>query len=515
MSHNNSHNSHKKTAIIIGAGAGGLALANMLAKAGMSVSVYEKNAAPGGRMGQLKKQGFTFDTGPSWYLMKDVFSHYFGLFDKQPSDYYQLTKLNPSYKVFFESDQPLTVVPQASKNFAQFESREPGAAKNLSRYLSQGKQNYHLALKYFLYNPFIKFTSLLKPEVIKHTPALFSLFGSTLHSYVAKHFKNQQLQQVLEYPSVFLGVSPFTAPALYQLMSYLDFSEGVFYPKKKGMHAITEALCDLGKELGVTYHYGSAVSKILVNNKVAVGAVINKKSVFADIVISNADLHFTETKLLDAPSRSYPEQYWRKRTPGPSALLLYLGVTGSLPELEHHNLFFVSAWKANFAAIYTKKEWPEKASMYVSKTTQTDASTAPKGHENLFVLVPLPAGLSKTKQEADQYIKHYLKELEKISKIRDLRRRIVLQEVRTPDDFGSLFNSWQNTALGMGHTLRQSAFLRPSVKSKKVKNLYYVGAGTQPGIGVPMCIISAQLVYKHIIKDWSAGPLQRIQRIKL
>ncbi len=505
----------KQTAVIIGAGAGGLALANILAKAGLVVSVYEKNATPGGRMGLLKKDGFTFDTGPSWYLMSDVFEAYFQLFDKRVADYFELLRLDPAYKVFFETIDPVTITGNLKDNLTVFENLEPGAAEKLRSYLARGQRHYEAALKYFLYNPFKRYGNVLNREVIAAGPSLLPMFSQTLHSYVAKHFKRQELQQILEYPSVFLGASPFTTPALYQLMSYLDFQEGVFYPAKRGMHAVTEALVALGTELGVQYHYDSPVEQIITKAGQAEGIMIGSQRIHADIVVSNADLYFTEQSLLQPIDRTYSDAYWTKRQAGPSALLMYLGVKGSLPELEHHNLFFVSAWQENFDDIYKTREWPERASMYVSKTTATDKATAPKGHENIFVLVPLPAGADKTPEAVARYTEHYLEQLESMTGIPDFRKRIVLREIRTPSYFGDAFNAWQNTALGMSHTLRQTAILRPSVKSKRVRNLYYVGGGTQPGIGVPMCLISAQLVYKHVVKDWSAGAPKTIKDIRV
>lgn len=506
---------HKQTAVVIGAGAGGLALANMLAKAGLDVSIYEKNVRPGGRMGILKKDGFTFDTGPSWYLMSSVFSHYFKLFDKQAANYFELIRLDPAYKVFFETIDPVTITGNLQKNLDTFDALEAGAADKLRAYLQRGQRHYDAALKYFLYNPFKNYSSLLNREVIKASPSLLPMFTQTLHGYVAKHFKRQELQQILEYPSVFLGASPFTTPALYQLMSYLDFQEGVFYPAKRGMYAVTEALVSLGEELGVRYHYSAPVEAVQTESGEATGIIVGGNMINADIVISNADLYFTEQQLLKPQDRSYSASYWEKRKAGPSALLMYLGVKGALPELEHHNLFFVSAWQQNFDDIYKNKIWPEKASMYVSKTTATDNTTAPKGHENIFVLVPLPAGTDKSSKAAEKYANHYLQQLEIMSGIHDLRKRIVVKEICTPDYFGDAFNAWQNTALGMSHTLRQTALLRPGVKSKKVKNLYYVGGGTQPGIGVPMCLISAQLVYKHLVNDWSAGPTTLIKQVTI
>lgn len=508
--------SHKQTAVIIGAGAGGLALANLLAKAGMSVSVYEKNSGPGGRMGLLKKAGFTFDTGPSWYLMGDVFEAYFQLFDQRVADYFELRRLDPAYKVFFETIDPVTIHGTLEQNLHVFEQLEPGASQRLRAYLTRGQQHYDAALKYFLYNPFLRYSSVVNLEVIKAAPSLLPMFTQNLHRYVAKQFKRQELQQILEYPSVFLGASPFTTPALYQLMSYLDFQEGVFYPAKRGMYAVTEALVALGTTLGVQYHYSQPVQAIRAAHGKATGITLKSGStIAADLVVSNADVYFTEQSLLQPEHRSYAHSYWEKRQAGPSALLMYLGVKGSLPDLEHHNLFFVSAWQQNFADIYETKRWPKQASMYVSKTTATDPSTAPKGHENLFVLVPLPAGASKGPEAVTRYSEHYLQQLEAMSGIHDLRRRIVVQEIRTPDYFGEAFHAWQNTALGMSHTLRQTAILRPSVKSKKLRNLYYVGGGTQPGIGVPMCLISAQLVYKNLVGDASAGAPQTISQVRL
>ncbi len=505
----------KKTAVIIGAGAGGLALANILARAGLSVHVYEKNGTPGGRMDILKAKGFTFDTGPSWYLMKDVFEQYFGLFNKKTSDYYELARLDPGYKVFYEDSQPICVGGDLGQTMQSFEQLEKGSSIKLQKYLDKGEANYRAALLYFLYNPFKQVSNLANKEIARALPSFAGIFTRSLHGYVSKHFARLELQQILEYPSVFLGASPFNTPALYQLMSYLDFKEGVFYPKTKGMYAITESLCQLGKDLDVNYHYDADVSKILVNNGAAYGVVANGKTVAADLVISNADLHFTETKLLEQQHQSYSKRYWSKRKAGPSALLLYLGIKGSLPELEHHNLFFVKNWRANFDKIYKEKVWPKQASIYVSRTTATDPSTAPKGHENLFVLVPLPPGTTEADYNVDEYVDAYLAQLEEMSGIADLRQRIVFKEIRTPDHFGLEFNAWQNTALGMSHTLRQTAFLRPSVKSKKVANLYYVGAGAQPGIGVPLCLISAQLVYKHLVKDWSAGAVKSVNKVSL
>ncbi len=497
----------QKTAIVIGAGVGGMATANILAKAGYAVTVYERHATLGGRAGELKKKGFTFDTGPSWYLMPEVYEHYFNLFGESAKDYYQLRRMNPAYKVFFEDASSLTVRGDVQKDAKMFERVEKGSGKKLLSHVARAEFIYTVALKYFLYNPFTNLASMVNGEVLRHTPLLVSKLLQPIHSYVSRLVRNQKLQQILEYHMVFLGASPYKAPAMYQLMSYLDFKQGVFYPKG-GMYEVIKALKKQSDKLGVVYKVRSDVTKILVEKNSVTGVEVNGKRVSADIVISNSDREYTDRALLPRQHRMYSQKYWNKRQAGPSALLLYLGVKGELPELEHHNLYFVDAWKENFAAIYDTKQWPKKASIYISKTSQSD-DTAPKDHETVFVLVPLPATKKKVKEDVlESYINTWLASIERATGITDLRERIVFQEVRTPDYFGTHFSSWNNTALGMSHTLEQSAFFRPSVVHNNVKNLYFVGAGVQPGIGVPMCLISAEIVYKRIIGDGSAGPLK-------
>lgn len=312
---------------------------------------------------------------------------------------------------------------------------------------------------------------------------------------------------------VFLGSSPFSAPALYSLMSALDFHEGVYYPKG-GLYTIIERLVKLGQELGVEYHYGAAVKRIVTSQGEVRGITLEDGAhISADIVISNADLHFTETHLLDEKDRSYPASYWDKREAGPSALLMYLGVKGEMPELEHHNLFFVDNWKKNFDNIFVNKRLPWPASMYVCKPSATDPSVAPKGHENMFVLVPLPAGTKATNAQLGKAAEKYLSLLEEKLGVKDLKQRIVLKKFFGPNDFSRKFHAWQGTALGPSHTLRQSAFFRTPNKSKKVSGLYYVGGSTTPGIGLPMCLIGAELLYKRLAGDKRGGPIDKIRNI--
>ncbi len=506
----------KQTVIIIGGGIGGLATANILAKAGMTVSLYETSGMLGGRAGLLTAEAFRFDTGPSWYLMPEVFEHYYELLGQHVGDHLQLRQLDPAYQVYFgDNDQPEAISTSLAQNRALFERLQPGSGPDFDRYLQRSELAYKISLQHFLYNPFTAPKTLINAAVLRHIPTLAQLMTQSLHRYVSRFFRAPHAQQLLEYPSVFLGASPTMAPALFSLMSYLDFRQGVYYPMG-GMYTIVESLVSIGKQLGVTYHTSTAVEKIVVRDGQAIGVrLAGGKQAKANIVVSNADLHFTETQLLEKQYQSYPKQYWQKKQPGPSAILIYLGIKGRLPQLRHHNLLFIEDWQTNFEDTFVRKQWSEPASLYVCMPSATDPSVAPKGQENLFMLIPGPSGKALNDKELSDYADMYIDQFAKTINQPDLRDRIVYQKNFGPSEFAEQYNAWEGTALGAAHTLRQSAFFRPSNRSKKVKNLYYVGAGTQPGIGVPLCLISAELVYKHIVGESSAGPLKQVKPIEV
>lgn len=502
-----------KKVVIIGAGIGGLSLANILAKAGYDVHIYEKNSELGGRAGKLTIDGFTFDTGPSWYLMPEVFSHYYELFGINAEKELSLKRLTPAYKVFFDSRQPVTIQGDLAHDSRTFETIEAGAGDALEKYVATSTKRYSLALKHFLYTNYTQLSSFFHPDITKNMPELVGALSTPLHTQVKNSFSSQPLQQILEYPMVFLGTSPFTAPSLYSLMSALDFKDGVFYPKK-GIYAIIDSLVSIGKSLGVSYHLNSPVSSINVREKVTTGITLeSSETISADIVISNADLHFTETSLLPKNARSFDESYWTKKESGISALLIYAGVKGELPNLEHHNLFFGDAWKETFDDIYKNKQTPSNPSFYISRTTATDPSTAPKNNENIFILVPLPTATKYTAKELQALANATLDKLGTLIDEPAFKKRISIKKIFGPDDFKQEYNAWEGTALGPSHILTQSAFFRTPNKSKKVKNLYYVGGSTTPGIGMPMCLIGAELVYKRIAGDTTSSPIKRIEKI--
>lgn len=524
--------------IVIGGGIAGLASAALLARDGYQVTLLEKNASLGGRAGSWSSQGFRFDTGPSWYLMPEVFDHFYKLLGTSSDEQLTLSKLDPGYRVLFEGEvqkngkrkKPTKLDIRASreKNLAAFEKIEPGSRAAMERYLASAKDTYEIAKERFLYTSFEKFGPLVRANVLKRTPKLLRLLRESLSDFAARHVNDPRLQQVLGYPAVFLGSSPFITPSMYHLMSYLDLEDGVLYAQG-GFARVIESIADLARNEGVTIIPGAEVSSILTtvnpagNRKKArvagveyIATTGSKRTLTADVVVSAADLHFSETKLLPANLQTYSQKWWDERVPGPSAVLVYLGVKGEVPALEHHTLLFTADWNDNFGRIFNEPtSIPNPASLYVCKPSATDAEVAPAGDTNLFVLVPIPADVSigrggidgKGDVEVEKVADAAIDQIAQWAGIPDLAERVVVRRTVGPADFARDLNSWKGSALGPSHVLSQSAFFRAGNVSKKVDGLFYAGGSTIPGIGLPMCLISAEILVKRLRGDTTTEPL--------
>lgn len=486
----------KQTIIIIGAGIGGLSTAALLAKDGHNVTVLEKNDQIGGRAMHFKEQGFLFDMGPSWYLMPEVFERYFALFGKKPSDYYQLVKLDPQYRVFFSKDDIVDIRADLDKNLALFESWEPGSAAKVTEYLEKARYQYEVAMKKFVYRNYNSIFDILKPEMAEG--AKLNIFES-LDKHVSRYVSHKKIKQILQYTNVFLGGSPKNTPAMYSILSHVDFHQGVFYPMG-GLNQLVNALESLCKEYGVIIRTNQEVTKIDIQDKKIQTVQTTDKTYTADKVIANADYHHVETTLLPQESQSIPETSWEKKTLAPSAFILYLGIKGPVKNLHHHNLFFANDWEKHFDGIFNDPHWPEDPSYYICCPSKTDPTVAPNGDENIFVLVPVAAGLEDSDEVRERYAKKILTHIEELIG-ETIQDRIVVQRIHSQRDYKQLYNAYKGTALALSHTLMQTAIFRPANKSKKVSNLYYVGHYTNPGVGVPMCLISAELVREQLIHD--------------
>ena len=497
---------NKKHAVIIGSGFGGVGLAAMLAKAGYSVDVYEKNESLGGRASVFDAEGFHFDMGPSWYLMPDVFERFFSLLGEKVEDHLDLVKLSPSYRVFFKDKQRVVdLYSDITRDAATFESMEPGAGKALEEYLRQAKKKYEIGVGRFVYKNYDHFRDFLTREFLFEGRRL-SVFTS-MHRYVGKFFKNPDVQKMLQHTLLFLGNSPYNAPALYSMLSHVDLGQGVFYPLG-GIGKVIEAIVHIGKKHGARFHCSAAVEKIETKNgKVCGIRLASGEFVGADIVISNAVLFHTNMHLLSKGDREHDDTYWEKKVMAPSAFLLYLGTNKKFPSVTHHNLVFSKDWKENFKDIFDVPVLPRDPSFYVCAPSVTDPRVAPEGKENLFVLVPIASGLTLSKEELDAYEQKILSTMETEMGMEGLCSSITYRRRFAVDDFAERYHSYRGSGLGLSHTIMQTAIFRPNTYSKRVKDLYFVGGDTNPGIGMPMCLVSAQLVYKRLIGDKTDHPL--------
>ncbi|SEP61740.1 phytoene desaturase family protein [Natrinema salaciae] len=489
-----------ESVVVIGSGIGGLSTACYLADAGADVRVIEKNEQLGGRASRLERDGFRFDMGPSWYLMPDVFERFFADFGHRPSDYYELEHLDPHYRIFFKDGDRVDVTPDLERTKAVFEEYEPGAGETLERYLEKSKENYEVGMEHFVYEDRSRLRDYLDLDVARQARGL-SLLGS-MQGHVEGYFDHPKLQQIMQYTLVFLGGSPTNTPALYNLMSHVDFNLGVWYPDG-GIGSVIDAVVELGTELGVEYDTDRPATEIKGHTggfevETATGPV------HADLVVSNADYAHTEQELLTPERRGHDADYWEQRTYAPSAFLLYLGVEGDVDELAHHTLVLPTDWEDHFEQIFDDPEWPDDPAYYCCVPSETDDDVAPDGHSALFVLVPIAPGLEDTPALRDAYRDTILDDIAANTGTA-LRDRIVLEERFCIEDFADRYNSYDGTALGLAHTLRQTSLFRPPHRSTAVDGLYFVGGDTTPGIGVPMCLISGELTAEKVLEDHGDG----------
>lgn len=482
---------------IIGTGVGGLSLAALLGKRGYDVTVFEKNAELGGRARVWKKDGFVFDMGPSWYLMPEIFDHYFEHFGRKTEEFYKLIRLDPSYRIFFPDDI-LDISAKLEDNMQLFERLEENGAEKLKKYLKQAQTKYEYLLDGLMYQDLAGIGAMFSPKLMAAGWKLSIL--SNMDKLMKKYFDNERARKILQYSIVFLGGNPKNTPALYSMISHIDFNLGVWYPYG-GLGKIVDATEKLSREFNVEILTETEVTDIIVDDKRVKRIETNKGTFDVDVLASNADYPHTEIELLDEGLQTYPASYWEKKTIAPSAFVLYLGIDKKLDSLTHHNVILDHDWVKHFEQIFEKPSWPDEPAYYLCCPSRKDDSVAPPGQENIFVTIPISPGIEDTPEIREEYFQKIIKHMEKIIG-ENISDHLVVKRIFSLNDFAEDYNAYKGTAVGLTHTFSQSAFFRPRHKSKKVKNLYYTGQYTHPGIGVPMALIASEIVADLVSKDY-------------
>ena len=488
---------NRKNICVIGSGFAGISAATYLANLGHNVYVLEKNSTHGGRARKFSSKGFTFDMGPSWYWMPDVFEKFFKDFDKNINDYINLKRLDPSYRVYFSNDEKIDIPADYESLKELFESLEEGSGLKLDEFLKQAEEKYKVGINNLVYKPGLSITEFMNYETISGALKL-DIFKS-MHTHIRKFFKNEKLIKLLEFPILFLGATPKNTPALYSLMNYADIKLGTWYPEG-GFSKVIDGMVELAKEKGVKFYNNEEVKKFSYNKKSISYVITKKKTYDADYVVCAADYNHIDQNVLDSKFRNYTKSYWDKRILAPSSLLFYIGLDKKVKNIQHHCLFFDRDFENHAEEIYSTPRWPSEPLFYASFPSVSDKSLAPKNQDCLFLLMPIAPDLEDNRIIRKRYFDLILSRLEKLTK-QNIRDHIVYKKSYAIQDFKNDYNSFKGNAYGLANTLMQTAIYKPSLKNKKLKNLFFSGQLTVPGPGVPPSIISGNVVANQIAKE--------------
>jgi phytoene desaturase len=488
------------TALVIGAGLGGIATAARLARAGFKVKVLEKTEAPGGRCSQLVRDGHRFDIGATLFLMPEVFAETYTALGERMEDLLELRRIDPTYQLRFEDGTQLALTSNLNEMQAQLEAIEPGSFGGLLRYLVEGHQAYHLCLQRFVGRNFYHLPEYFS---LQNLPLLFKLKALVNHyDNIGHYFQDPHLKAAFTYQNMYLGLSPFDAPATYSLVQYTELADGVWFPVG-GIYRVIESLAAIAEAHGVRFMYNAPVKQIEVDGHRATGVVLQDGSrLSADVIVANADLPYVYSHLL--PDSAEARRLERLKYTC-SAIMFYWGVDTVYPQLGTHNVFLAGDYRTSFDRIFKDHLLPDEPSFYVHAPARTDPSAAPVGEDTLMVLVPaghLDAGSPQDwdglQARARSAVIH---RLAASTGVDDLEKHLKFEVSYTPHDWLSIYNLAKGAAFGLSHNFLQIGYLRPHNRHHRYTNLYFVGSSTHPGTGLPMVLLSARLTTERILKE--------------
>lgn len=485
-----------KNISVIGAGFSGLTASALLAQKGHQVHVFEKNTTAGGRARHFEADGFMFDMGPSWFWMPDVFERYFNSMGTTMSQFFELKKLDPGFKVIFSRDEFYDIPADYDQLCDLFESIETGSAVQLQKFLKQAEYKYQTGMSEFVYKPGHSITEFMRIKLLYDALKLdvFSSFSKHVRNY----FSDPRLLAIIEFPVLFLGAMPKDTPALYSLMNHAGLTQGTFYPVG-GFAQVVKSFESIAIDQGVHIHTSNCVEQIQIESNKVKALLTNHGHFETDALIASADYHHIETMLLPKAFNSYDEAYWESKTFAPSSLLFYLGVNKKIDKLSHHNLFFDEDFEVHSREIYKTKTWPEKPLFYVCCPSKTDESVAPSGCENIFILIPIAAGLQDSEANTAHYYSIVMKRLEEFCG-EEIGQHVIYKRDYSTQNFKQDYNAYKGNAYGLANTLMQTAMFKPKLRNKKIRNMFYAGQLTVPGPGVPPSIISGQIAANELNK---------------
>lgn len=487
--------------VVVGAGIGGLAVAARLARAGHTVTVFEKGSRPGGRTARINLGDYYFDSGPTLFLMPAVFADTYTALGERMADHLQLARLDPTYRLHFHDGSSLDLTSDLPRMRDQLEAMEPGAFSAFLSYMNEGYRHYTLSLRHFVGRNFRSYAEYFSP---RNLPLLFQLKALDKHARnIGRYFRDRRLRAAFSFQNMYLGLSPYDAPATYSLLQYTELCEGVWYPDG-GLYSVITSLESIARGLGVQFHYDAPVAQINVDGKRASGVTLQSgERVQADVVIVNADLPYVYQKLLpeDGTARSLPGKKYTS-----SAFMFYWAVSGKRsPELLHHNLFLADhQYKKSFDRIFHDLTLPDEPSIYINAASRTDATVAPAGGDAITALVPTGHVNTEHPQDWDALRERarstVLDHLERLG-MHDVSKNITAEATLGPAEYENDLNLAKGAAFGLSHNFWQVGYLRPHNRHAHYGNLYFVGASTHPGTGLPIVLLSARLVAERIAED--------------